>query len=100
MITNTVSLPAIVVMAWLHSEDMRAGAATMRTLPTAVLLVIGGSTLGALLISCTYMKVYKIASATAVTVCGNVSKGKYLHHGVVLHMGGVAGGRCRMESQE
>ena len=36
--------------------------------------VILASSIGALLISTTYAKVYKIASATAVTVCGNISK--------------------------
>ena len=39
-----------------------------------MLTAVAASALGALLISTTYTKVYKIASATAVTVCGNVSK--------------------------
>ena len=98
LITNTASLPCIVFTAFVHKENMVQGAQALKTLlshpapspqPMAIdpsSLVAGGtpganvgfvvlaSSIGALLISTTYAKVYKIASATAITVCGNISK--------------------------
>lgn len=74
LITNTSSLPCILCTAAIDKEQLGVGAARLRQLPARLLTVVAASALGALLISTTYTKVYKIASATAVTVCGNVSK--------------------------
>ena len=74
LITNTASLPCILCTAAIDKEQLGAGAARLQQLPARLLTVVAASALGALLISTTYTKVYKIASATAVTVCGNVSK--------------------------
>jgi len=84
LITNTASLPCILMTAAIDKEDLALGVARMRQLPDRLLAVVLASAIGALLISTTYTKVYKIASATAVTVCGNVSKALGIVGGSIL----------------